>query len=276
MQGSIRSGYGNQPPGHRDARAAAGKASTVIETKLSKMKKAFLVWTVSPVRGPCRQLDRRQVTEWSSRQMAFPAPGSSAIGAWVGECLKILVSGGPHESGRTLVQSEVCPAERHLVQHGDRVVDIGECVHAGALFRCSARQREGGQRPMVNKIKKTHTAPIHGPCGQVEKWLVAAAGELLPDAVDSQVFSEQSYEQWAWEHDVLPTGWFPHLPAFHFRLDEFDAALKEAKSPALDRNKDQRWAAGSTSFRKCFNRRHVYKPLAWVDSSTKWNQFERY
>lgn len=48
---------------------------------------------------------------------------------------------------------------------------------------------------MARKTKKIPEAPIHGPYGQVEKWLKAAgAGELLQDAVYSPVFSEQSFE----------------------------------------------------------------------------------
>ncbi len=67
---------------------------------------------------------------------------------------------------------------------------------------------------MARKIKKTPAAPIHGPYGQVEKWMVAAAaGELLPDAVYSPVFSGQSFEPGEAElREVWPDGawisWF--------------------------------------------------------------------
>lgn len=83
---------------------------------------------------------------------------------------------------------------------------------------------------MTRKQKKTPAAPIHGPYGQVEKWLVAAdAVELLPDAVYSPVFSEQSFEPGEAElRDVWPDGvwisWFggpavSPLPAWPRRRD---------------------------------------------------------
>lgn len=42
-----------------------------------------------------------------------------------------------------------------------------------------------------------------------------------------------TWDQWAWEHDSFPTEWLPHLPAYHFPLDEYEAALYEAGQMAL-------------------------------------------
>ncbi|WP_247827615.1 DUF1963 domain-containing protein [Arthrobacter antioxidans] len=48
---------------------------------------------------------------------------------------------------------------------------------------------------MTRTTKKNLDVPVHGPYGQVEKWLRATgAGEVLEDAVFSPVFSEQSFE----------------------------------------------------------------------------------
>lgn len=42
-----------------------------------------------------------------------------------------------------------------------------------------------------------------------------------------------TWDQWAWEHDSFPIEWFPHLPAYHFPFDEYEAALYEARQTAL-------------------------------------------
>jgi hypothetical protein len=43
-----------------------------------------------------------------------------------------------------------------------------------------------------------------------------------------------TWDHWAWEHDSFPTEWLPHLPAYHFPFDEYEAALYEAGQMALN------------------------------------------
>lgn len=42
------------------------------------------------------------------------------------------------------------------------------------------------------------------------------------------------WDQWAWEHDSFPIEWLPHLPAYHFPFDEYEATLDEAGQVALE------------------------------------------
>lgn len=42
-----------------------------------------------------------------------------------------------------------------------------------------------------------------------------------------------TWDQWAWEYDGYPTEWLSHLPACHFPLEEYKAALAEATRTAL-------------------------------------------
>ncbi|MGO3762173.1 MAG: hypothetical protein ACTJF3_13470 [Glutamicibacter arilaitensis] len=43
-----------------------------------------------------------------------------------------------------------------------------------------------------------------------------------------------TWDQWAWEHDSFPIEWLPHLPAYHFPFDGYEAALDEAGQMALE------------------------------------------
>ncbi|MGO3342673.1 MAG: hypothetical protein ACTIK1_09940 [Glutamicibacter arilaitensis] len=43
-----------------------------------------------------------------------------------------------------------------------------------------------------------------------------------------------TWDQWAWEHDSFPIEWLPHLPAYHFPFDGYEAALDEAGQIALE------------------------------------------
>lgn len=42
------------------------------------------------------------------------------------------------------------------------------------------------------------------------------------------------WDQWAWEHDSFQIEWLPHLPAYHFPFDEYEATLDEAGQVALE------------------------------------------
>lgn len=58
------------------------------------------------------------------------------------------------------------------------------------------------------------------PCGEPREGALTVRVSLTKDTV--------TWDQWAWEEDGFPNEWFPSLPACHFSLDEYSAAIDEA------------------------------------------------
>ncbi len=105
------------------------------------MNSALVVVSVSCVRVHWRQFHRRQVTPASSAQTTSPGSGWSMTAS-----PEVIVSNGSEPgradaAGRPHVPREVLAADRHLVQHADGVVEVGQAVDAGEAVRDAPQQR---------------------------------------------------------------------------------------------------------------------------------------
>ena len=121
--------------------AAACSASSVIGSSASRMNSAVVVSSRSWVRRAWRQFQRRQVTPASSHHTTSPGSGCSITAVPSAAVSKGSVAGGADQPRRTGVAGQVLPAERELVQHRDRVVEVGEPVHPGQPGLRPAQQR---------------------------------------------------------------------------------------------------------------------------------------
>ena len=54
--------------------------------------------------------------------------------------VELFSAGGAGQARRPCVQGEVLATKRDLVQHRERVVDVGECIDPGQPLACTARQ----------------------------------------------------------------------------------------------------------------------------------------
>lgn len=126
--------------------AAFATSASGIGAMASSRKTPETVCSVSLVRGPWRQFQRRQVTPTSSRQTTSPGSGCSTTSSPCGHGHEVLVTGGPDETHPAPDAVEVLAADGDEVRDADRVVEVDQEVDAG--------QPRVRQRPLRQRLRR--------------------------------------------------------------------------------------------------------------------------
>ena len=121
------------------------------------MNSAVVVCSLSWVRRAWRQFHRRQVTPASSHHTTSRRRGARSTATPSVGGVEGFGAGGADQLWRTAIARQILPAHGQLMQHRDRVVEVGEPVDAGqpalgttgqGLHTVAGALRLGPERPV--------------------------------------------------------------------------------------------------------------------------------